>query len=112
MLEYFIATPGARGGDEVLEHLEALTEVGLDRPRDHVAAGVGHQAAHARDLADLHHVPSGARTHHHVDRVEVKRPEALLHGLPNLLGGLGPDADLLVPALAVGDDAPAELRLD
>ena len=33
---------------------------------------------------------------------------AFLH----LLGGVGPDADLLLAALAVGDDAAAELVLD
>ena len=70
------ALTGARRGDEVLEHLEAFTEVRLDRAGDHVAAGVGHQAAHAGDLADLHHVPAGARAHHHLDGVEVLCLEA------------------------------------
>ena len=106
------ALPGARRGDEVLEHRQALAEVGLDGPRDHVAAGVGHQAAHARDLADLHHVPAGTRADHHVDGVEVLLLETLLHRRPHLVGGVGPDLHLLLPALAVGDDAPAELALD
>ena len=70
------ALAGARRGDEVLEHLEALTEVRLDRAGDHVAAGVGHQAAHAGDLADLHHVPAGTRADHHVDGVELLGLEA------------------------------------
>ena len=71
------ALAGARRGDEVLEHRQALTEVRLDRAGDHVATGVGHQAAHAGDLADLHHVPSGTRADHHVDGVELLGLERL-----------------------------------
>jgi hypothetical protein len=92
--------------------VEALTEVRLDRAGDHVAAGVGHQAAHAGDLAHLHHVPSGAGSHHHVDRVELLLLEGGLHGGAHLVGGVGPDLHLLLAPLAVGDDAPAELLLD
>ena len=106
------ALAGARRLDEVLQHRQALAEVRLDRPGDHVATGVGHEAAHAGDLADLHHVPAGARAHHHVDGVELLGAQRLLHGVTDLLGGLGPDAHLLLAALTVGDDAPPELRLD
>ncbi len=45
---------GTVGGDEVLQHRQALAEGGLDRPRDDLTLGVGHQAAHAGDLAELH----------------------------------------------------------
>ena len=106
------ALAGARRGDEVLEGLEALTEVLLDRARDHVATRVGHEAAHAGDLAHLGHVPAGARADHHVDRVEPLGLELGLHRLLHFGGGVGPDADLLLAALAVGDDAAAELVLD
>ena len=58
---------GAVGGDEVLEHRQALTEVGLDRAGDDLAPRVGDQAAHAGDLADLHDVAAGAGADHHVD---------------------------------------------
>ena len=68
------ALAGARGGDEVLQHVEALTEVRLDRAGDHVTTGVGHQATHAGDLADLHHVAASTRAHHHLDGVELLRP--------------------------------------
>src|SRR4029078_10420087 len=54
------ALAGARRGDEVLQHRQTLTEVRLDGAGDHVTARVGHQATHAGDLPDLHHVPSGA----------------------------------------------------
>ena len=92
--------------------VEALTEVRLDRAGDHVAAGVGHQATHAGDLADLHHVPSGARADHHVDGVELLGLERASMAVRDLVGGLGPDLHFLLAALAVGDDALAELVLD
>ncbi len=95
----------------MLEHRQALTGVRLDRPGDHVAARVGHQATHAGDLADLHHVPSGTGADHHVDGVELLGREERLHGLAHLLGGLGPDLHFLLAPLAVGDDAPAEVLL-
>src|SRR5690606_29089150 len=54
---------GTVSGDEVLQHGEALSEVGDDRTGDDVTLRVGHQAAHTGDLADLHHVPAGTRPH-------------------------------------------------
>ena len=38
--------------------------------------------------------------------------ETSLHRLPHLVGGGGPDLDLLLAPLTVGDDAPPELLLD
>ena len=104
--------PGAVRRDEVLEHGEALTEVRLDRPGDDLAPGVGHQTPHTGDLADLHDVPSGTGADHHVDGVELLGRHRPLHGLPDLVGGLRPDLDLLLAPLVVGDDALAELLLD
>ena len=63
------ALPGASGGDEVLQHGQALTEVCLDGDLDGLAGGVGHQAAHAGQLADLLHGTTGAGVGHHVDGV-------------------------------------------
>ena len=103
---------GARRGDEVLESLEALAEVALDRAGNHVTARVGHEAAHAGDLTHLRHVPACARTDHHVDGVEACRLELVLHCLLDVRGGVGPDAHFLLTALAVGDDASTELVLD
>ena len=65
------ALAGPVGGDEVLQHREALAEVGPDGPRDDVAPRVGHQAAHAGDLAHLGDVAAGPGAHHHVDGVEA-----------------------------------------
>ena len=100
------------GGDEVLQHGQALTEVALDRPRDDLTTRVGHQAAHAGDLADLHHVSTSTRTDHHLDGVELLGHELDLHGLRHLVGGVGPDLDLLLASLVVGDDAAVVLLLD
>ena len=106
------ALAGTRRGDEVLEGLEAFTEVLLDRARDHVTTRVGHEAAHAGDLTHLRHVPASTRADHHVDRVEPLGLELGLHRVLHLGRGVGPDADFHVAPLAVGDDAAAELVLD
>jgi len=53
-LERGVASPFARRGrGEVLEHGEALAEVGGDRGLDDLAGGLGHEAAHAGELPDL-----------------------------------------------------------
>ena len=54
------ALAGAVGRAEVLEHRQAFAEVGLDRRLDDLARGLGHQAAHAAELADLVDVTAGA----------------------------------------------------
>ena len=103
------ALAGSVGGDEVLQHRQAFSERGEDRSGDHLASRVGHQALHAGDLAHLLRVTSGAGVDHHVERVEGDGVEGVLHGLPDLGVGRGPDLDLLLAPLVVGDDAPLEL---
>ena len=78
------ALPGAVRRDEVLEHREALHEVGLDRPLDDLALRIGHQASHAGQLANLLERAAGSRVGHHEDRVQLV--EVALHRLPDLLG--------------------------
>nr|AHE14899.1 hypothetical protein asmbl_7 [uncultured bacterium] len=104
------ALAGTVRGDEVLQHGQTLPEVGLDRPRDDLALRVGHQTTHAGDLADLHHVASGARVDHDPDRVGGR--EVVDHRLADLGPGTGPDLDELGPTLGVGDDAALVLALD
>ena len=82
------ALAGAVGRDEVLEHGQALHEVGLDRPLDDLALRIGHQAAHAGQLADLLERSAGSRVGHHEDRVELV--EVVLHRLADLVGGRCP----------------------
>ena len=103
---------GTVGRDEVLEDRQALTEVRLDRARDDLTTRVGHETAHTGDLAHLHDVASGTRADHHVDRVELLLGHLGLHGLTDPVGRVGPDLDLLLAPLVVGDDAPVELLLD
>ena len=91
----------AVGGDEVLQHRQALHEVGLDRPLDDFALRVGHQTAHARQLADLLERATRARVGHHEDRVE--RVEVLDHRLGDLVGGGVPLLDDRLVALLLGD---------
>src|SRR5207237_844373 len=47
------ALAGAVGRGEVLEHRESFAEVRGDRRLDDLARGLGHEAAHARELPDL-----------------------------------------------------------
>jgi hypothetical protein len=103
---------GAWRGDEELEHCEAFAVARLDGSRNHVAARVGDQPAHAGDLAHLQHVAASTRTDHHVERVELHRLERDLHRVLDLGGRLGPDLDLFLTTLPIGDDTATELLLD
>ena len=78
------AFAGAVGRDEVLEHRKAFPERRDDRAGDHFASGVGDQALHTGDLADLLGVTTSARVDHHVQGVEGDLAQALLHGLARL----------------------------
>ena len=108
---------GAVGGDEVLENAQALAEVGLDRGLDDLAGGLGHQAAHPRQLTDLVLGATRARVGHDIDRVEALDLPGLAgrvrqifhrhlvhHLLGDLVRGLGPDVDDLVVLFTVGDE--------
>ena len=102
--------------DEVLEHRQPFTEVRRDGRLDDLARRLGHQAAHARQLADLLLAAACAGVGHDVDGVEPPGLVLLLHLLEHLvgdlLGRLRPDGDDLVVALAVGDGAFQVLLLD
>ena len=60
---------GASAGDEVFQYGESFTEVGLNGDLDGAAGGIGHQATHASQLADLRGGTTGAGVCHHPDRV-------------------------------------------
>ena len=53
---------GAVRRDEVLQHRQAFAEVRGDRRLDDLARGLGHQAAHAGELADLLLASRGRRS--------------------------------------------------
>src|SRR5438132_1490705 len=118
------ALAGAVRGDEVLQDGEALAEVRRDRGLDDLAGRLRHQAAHARQLADLLRGASGSGVGHDEDGVEARLLLLLavpLHRLGtdlahhlagHLLGDLRPDVDHFVVPLAVGDQAFQVLVLD
>ena len=91
------ALSGAAGGDEVFQNVQALAVVGLDGNLDGLTGGVGDQAAHAGQLADLVHGASGAGVRHHVDGVVAV--QALLQGVGDIVGALFPGAQHGVVAL-------------
>ena len=101
---------------EVLEHREALAEVGLDRRLDDLARRLGHQAAHAGELADLLDAAAGTRLGHQEDRVDVGLaladvvPQRFHHLGGDPLAGVRPGVEHLVVPLLVGDD-PALVEL-
>ncbi len=104
-------------GDEVLQHVQAFAEVGGDGLLDDFARGLGHQAAHAGELADLLFRSAGAGVGHDVNRIEVAAGAVVLfHGLEHFVrdpfGDLRPDFDDLVVALALRDGAFLILLLD
>ena len=119
------ALAGAVGGDEVLQDVQALAEVGRDRRLDDRAVRLGHQAAHAGQLADLRRGAARTGVGHHVDGVERLLVDALAvavlglllgelrhHDLADFVAGLAPDVDHLVVALAGGHETRDVLLLD
>ena len=116
---------GAVRGDEVLQHVQAFAEVRGNRRLDDRAIGLGHQAAHAGELADLRRRAPGAGVGHHVDGIEgfllhflaVAVGGFLLgqlghHHLGHVVRGLAPDVDHLVVPLAGRHQARGVLLLD
>ena len=65
---------GTVRGAEVLQHGQAFAEVRLDRRFDDLARRLGHQTAHAGQLANLFDAAAGTGVGHQEDRVHVARP--------------------------------------
>ena len=112
---------GAVGRVEVFEHRQTFLEVGNDRRLDDLARRLGHQAAHAGELAHLVLRTAGAGVRHHEDRVDLGLAafrilliggDFLHHVFGDLLGALRPGVDDLVVLLAVGDQAVVVLLLE
>ena len=98
--------PGSMGGDEVLEHRQALPEVTGDRGFDDLSRGLRHETPHPGQLPDLLLAASCSGIGHHEDRVELAifRPLDLSEELlRDPLGHLGPNIDDLVVAFSLGD---------
>ena len=115
------ALAGAVRRVEVFEHRQPFLEVGDDRALDDLAGGLGHQAAHAGELAHLRRRAARAGMRHHVDRVDlqVAAVGAFLDGrdlahhlVGDLVGRLRPGIDHLVVLLALRDQAVVVLLLE
>ena len=106
------ALAGAVGGGEVLDHVEAFHEVRLHGPLDDLALRVGHQAAHAGQLADLLERATGAGAGHHVDGVQlVGLLDVLDHRVGDLVGRRVPLVGDRQVALLLRDQAVLVLLL-
>ena len=96
--------------DEVLRDGQSLAEVGRNRRLDDLARGLGHQATHTGELANLLGRTSRTGVGHAVDGVrrafEVGFLHLTEHRLGDLLGNVRPDGDDLVVALTIGDRLP------
>ena len=100
------------GRDEVLEHRQAFTEVGLNRTRDDFTLGVSHKSTHTGDLTHLHHVSASTRVDHHPHRVGGRTLEVFFHGGRNFVGGTRPDFNEFLTALIVTDQTAGVLLFD
>ena len=107
----------AVGRDEVLQDGHALLEVGAHGHVDDASGRVGHEAAHAAQLADVALVAAGPGAGHHPHRAAGHAGVgARLHLAGHVVGHLGrgglPDLhDLRVP-LVLGDEAALVLLVD
>ena len=100
-------------GDEVFQHRKAFTEVGNNRALDDFAGWLGHQTTHTAELFDLRLVtPCSGIDHHEEWRclfLAFVVLDLAIERVGDGVGGLGPNVDDLLVALAVGDDAVAVL---
>ena len=107
-LECRVRQPFARSvrRNEILQDVQPLAEIRRDRRLDDLAARLGHQAPHPRQLPDLLLRAASSGVGHRVDRVQPPAARVLHvreHLGRDVLGQLGPDLDDLVVALPVRD---------
>ena len=112
--------PAVTGG-EILEYRQSFLEIGQDGRFDvfaHLAydfpLGLGHEAAHAAELAHLVQLAPRARSHHHVEGIEavVRFGQRGLDDFVQLGPGMLPHVDHLVVPLALGNGVAFVLVLD
>ena len=106
---------------EVFENRQPLLEVGDDRRLDDLAGRLGHEAAHAGELAHLLLGTARAGVRHHVDRVDrllaarrlivLNGRDAVHHLLGDAVGAFRPGIDDLVVFLHLRDQAVIILLL-
>src|SRR6185503_10070636 len=103
--------------DEVLQHVQALAEVCLDRSLDDFARRTSHQTAHTGKLANLLSATTSARIAHHEDWIELATGAlAIIHRLEHFLrhfvSDFRPDGDDFVVTFAICDNAVKILLFD
>src|SRR5205807_7162300 len=103
------ALTGAVRGNKVLQHSETLTEVGSNGRLNDFAGRLGHEAAHAGELANLLFRTTGAGISHDVDGIQLADLLQLLHVAEHFVGDffghVRPDFDHLVVTFAIGDSS-------
>ena len=112
-------------GNEVLQDVQALAEIGGNGRFDDRAVRLRHQPAHARELANLGGRAPRTGVGHHVDGIEgllpgfialgvehALRAQFLHHRLGDMVVGSRPDIHDLVVPLAIRDQSGCVLILD
>ena len=99
-----------------MQDVQSFAEIRRDGRLNDFARRLGHESAHARELADLLFGPPGSGVRHDVNGVKLAGHVLRFHGLEHFVGNevghVRPDGDHLVVALAVGDGALLVLLLD
>ena len=116
---------GTVSGDEVLEYVQALTEVTGDRRFDDGTIRLRHQTTHTGQLTNLCRGAPRTGIGHHKDRVEGTLlfvlavtvfhhfdAQVFHHCLGDLVVGTGPDIHHLVITLTTGYQTGSKLLLD
>ncbi len=99
------------GGDEVLQRIQPLAEVGLNRHRDDAPLRVGHQTTHAGQLGDgTKTALARARQRH--DRQRAVGVHGLLYRVGDVVFGIVPLLNRPLVLLLFGQQAAAELAVD
>ena len=93
--------------NEVLQDVQALTEVGLDRDFHGLTGGSEHQASHTGQLTHLRDVTTGTGVTHHLDGVITV--EVVLQSSDNVVGGLFPNTDNVLVTLLFGEFTALEV---
>ena len=115
-LERRIGQPLARtvGRDKVLQHRQAFAKVSGDRRFDNLPGGLGHQAAHPRQLTDLLGTATRPGVRHHIDGIEpaLTLAQAVKHLVSDFVSHGRPGIDHFVVAFSVSDQSLGVLFLN
>ena len=95
-------------GEEVLQHIQSLTEVSRNRIINDASGGIGHQSANTRHLRNLTARSASTGIYHHAKRVGL---DHMIHNfIRNTASGCRPENILLVDIFVVGQNPHLILR--